>query len=211
MAEVIIRTRIPQYILTILGILLVAEYFLAVGPLTAFREEILRWGTIIYNGSILLGTVMMLRYHGGNIIRPGRETRQRYYSLVAIITFFVFLAVGWGIGLSSKAYVSLYRMTLIPAGATLWGLNLIFSAMGVYRAMRITSLEALALLVGGMAYFLKEMPIVGSIFPSILDIGDWFLVYAMSSAARVAVLTAACITILVSIRMIIGKEKTALV
>jgi hypothetical protein len=172
----------------------------------------LTWGVIIYNFVTLLGSALMLRYHSLRIMKPpSREPWARYYSIVAIAAFFVFLGIGWGMGLSSTQYVTMYMQTVIPATAVLWGLNLIFSTMGVYRAMRISNLEALALLIGGMSYFLKEMPIVCAIFPPMTAVGDWFLRYVMGPAGRVAVLTAALISVVVCIRTIIQKERTAVI
>lgn len=208
--SVLIRTQIPMYIISIIGAILIVEYFVALGPLADFRKEMLTWGVIIYNFVTLLGSALMLRYHSLRVMRPpSREPWARYYSIVAIAAFFVFLAIGYGIGLSSTQYVTMYMQTVIPATTTLWGLNLIFSTMGVYRAMRVSNLEALALLIGAMSYFLKEMPIVCAIFPPMTGIGDWFLRYVMTPAARIAVLTAALISVVVCLRTIIQKERTA--
>ncbi len=212
MAQVTIRTQIPMLILSVVAAILVIEYFVALEPLATFRKELLTWGVIIYNFLMLLGSALMLRYHSLRIVKPPtREPWARYYSLVAIAFFIIFLAMGYGKGLTSTEYVTLYMQTVIPATATLWGLNLIFSTMGVYRAMRITTLEALALLIGGLSYFLKEMPIVCAIYPPMTAIGDWFLMYIMGPAGRVAVLTAALISVVVCLRMIAGREKTAVV
>jgi len=208
MAQVIIRTRIPMAIISVVSTTILLDYFVALDPLVAFRREMLTWGTIIFNFVSLLGCALMLRFHSRRIVKPGRELRDRYYSLIAIAAFIVFLAVGWGMGLTGTEYVTMYMNTVIPATATLWGLNLIFSGMGVYRCMRITSLEALALLIGALSYFLKEMPIICSIFPPMTAIGEWFLLYLMGPAGRVAVLTAALVSVLVCLRMIIWKEKT---
>jgi len=209
---VVIRTQIPMYIISIIAFILLVEYFIALEPLAAFRKEMLTWGVIIYNFVTLLGSALMLRYHSLRIMKPpSREPWARYYSIVAIAAFFVFLGIGWGIGLRSTEYVTMYMQTVIPATATLWGLNLIFSTMGVYRAMRISNLEALALLIGGLSYFLKEMPIICAIFPPMTAIGDWFLRYVMGPAGRVAVLTAALISVVVCIRTIIQKERTAVI
>jgi hypothetical protein len=209
---VVIRTQIPMYIISIIAFILLVEYFIALEPLAAFRKEMLTWGVIIYNFVTLLGSALMLRYHSLRIMKPpSREPWARYYSIVAIAAFFVFLGIGWGMGLTSTQYVTMYMQTVIPATATLWGLNLIFSTMGVYRAMRISNLEALALLIGGMSYFLKEMPIVCAIFPPMTAVGDWFLRYVMGPAGRVAVLTAALISVVVCIRTIIQKERTAVI
>ena len=211
MASVVIRSRIPMFIISIIAIILLAEYFLALDPLAAFRKEMLTWGVIIYNFVTILGSALMLRYHTLRTIKPpSRDPKARYYSIFAIAAFFVYLAIGWGTGLTGTQYVTLYMQSVIPATATLWGLNLIFSTMGVYRAMRITGLEGLALLIGGLSYFLKEMPIVASIFPPITGIGDYFLLYVMTPAGRVAVLTAALISIVVCIRTIIQRERTAI-
>jgi len=211
MANVVIRSQIPMYIISIVAVILLVEYFVALDPLASFRKEILTWGVIIYNFVTILGSALMLRYHSLRAIKPPtRDPKARYYSLIAIAAFFIFLAIGYGMGLSGTQYVTMYMQTVIPATATLWGLNLIFSTMGVYRAMRITRLEGLALLIGGLSYFLKEMPIVCAIFPPMTGIGDWFLKYVMTPAARVAVLTAAMISIVVCIRTIIQKEKTAI-
>lgn len=209
---VVIRTQIPMYVLSIIASILVVEYFVALKPLADFRKEMLTWGIIIFNFVALLGSALMLRFHSLRVMKPpSREPWARYYSIVSITAFIVFLAIGYGMGLRSTQYVTMYMNTVIPAAATLWGLNLIFSTMGVYRAMRVSNLEALALLIGALSYFLKEMPIVCAIFPPMTGIGDWFLRYVMTPAARVAVLTAALISVVVCLRTIIQKERTAAV
>lgn len=198
-----------MFIITIISVLLIIDYFVSVAPLTSFRNEMTVWATIIYNFAAFVGAFTILRYHSRNLIR-GREPLTRVYGLTTIVSFFAFLAVGWGMGLSSKIYVDLYMNTLVPVGATVWGLNFIFSAMGVYRAMRLGSLESLALFLCGMAIFLKEIPLVAYYFPPMVSIGEWVMTYAGGSSYRVGVLTTALAALIIGIRTILHREPSAI-
>ncbi len=209
MSEIVYKYKIPLTIITIISTLLILDYFVSVTFLASFKNQMVIWVTIIYNFAVFVGAFQILRFHSRNIIRSS-EPLTRFYGLATVVSFFAFLAVGWGIGLNSQFYTDLFMNTLIPVGATVWGLNFIFSAMGVYRAMRLGSLEALALFLAGTVYFLKEMPIVAVVFPSIVGIGEWVMTYAGGSSYRVGILTAAMASLIIAIRTILQKEESAI-
>jgi len=209
MSDVIIRTKIPQYILSILALVLMVDYFLKFDPLVAFKTEMLNWATIIFNFAVLVGVVQVMRYAGNQIIRPQRDPLNRYYSSIAVITFLIFIGIGYGFGLNSKLYTDMYMNTVIPVTAMLWGLNLIFSAMGVYRMMRLSSIEAFSLFICGMSYFMKEMPLFSATFPFMMTWGEWIMKYVGGAANTSAILVAALGALIVAIRTIMGQEPTA--
>jgi len=197
---------LPKYIISILALILLVDYFLKIDPIVSFKTEMLSWVTIIFNFAVLVGAVQVLRYAANQVMKPGRDPLNRYYSLVAIASFFIFLGIGWGLGLASTTYTSLYMWTIIPIANMLWGLNLVFSAMGVYRMMRLSSLEAVALFLAGMSYFLKEMPLISAVFPTMMSIGEGIMKYVGGAANIAAILVAALGGLVVALRTIYGRE-----
>jgi hypothetical protein len=204
----IIRRKIPEVILGIIGTLLILEYFIDVTVLTAFKNEITVWSMIIYNFAAILGALVVMRHHGNRIMKS-KEVTEKYLSLVVPISFIAFIAVALLFGATSDLYVDLYTKTLVPIGSCFWGITLFYSFWGAYKTFRINNLDGLALFIFGVIYFLYMTPIVAATFPFIVTLGK-LEGYAIGRIGRPLYVCSALAAIVVGVRSILGKEKSAL-
>ena len=208
MSDVMIRTKIPMYIISGLATLLVIDYFIHIEVLAAFKTEMVAWTVILFNFAALVGAAIVLRLYSTNAM-TSKDTGTRLNGAVAVASFIVFIAVALMYGPNSYEYQIMYTSTIYPIGSCIWGLTFIYSGMAVYRAFKFSSLESIALFLCGVAIFLKEMPIVAAYFPPITGIGEWVMTYAGGSSYRVGILATALGALIVGIRTIMGKETSS--
>ena len=81
-------------------------------------------------------------------------------------------------------------------------------ASSAYRTFRVSSMEAIALIAGGMIYTLRQIPLFQVYTPWIVPLGEWFLLVPNTGGGRGAVIAAALAALVVGIRTLWGKEAT---
>lgn len=209
MSDIMLKSRIPMIITTIIATLLVIDYFVEIEPIIAFRNEMTTWAVIIYSFATFLGSIIMLR-HQGKKATTSKKVWDKFNGTVAVGSFLLFVLIALALGPKNTEYQTLYRATIFPMFSCIWGITFIYSGMAVYRAFRLTSLESIALFLCGTSIFLKEMPIVAAVFPAITPIGEWFITYAGGSTFRVGILSSALGAIIVGIRTIFWRERTSI-
>lgn len=208
-----IRITVPATIATIIGAILIITYFAPpVDALTSFKSTVTTWAVIISSFSIILGAVYFLRYNVRKVSR-GLTTRAAFYSLVSLAAFCVFIIVGLSFpGLqASDQYTMLFMNSLTPIGASVFGICFFYCISSAYRAFKIASWEAIGLLVAGVIYMLRQLPVGPALWPPILPLGEWFLNYPNVGATRGAIIAAAFGAMVVGIRTLLQKEAGVMV
>jgi hypothetical protein len=209
MMSQILKRTIPLAIITIIGTLLVIEFFIADDLLKAFRSNITLWGVIIYNAAAIVGAAFLWINHGKNLISTG-SWEKKLPSAVALVTFLIVIGIAAFYGPSSSQYNTMYGTTLAEIMLTTFGIIYIYTIESAYRAFRIKTIDAAALFVSGLSYFLREIPLMVAWVPAIVPISDWILNYPSRGALAVGVLTAAIGAIMVGVRTIAQREPSVM-
>lgn len=202
-----VRRIIPLFIISIIGTLLILEYFLNIPALTVFKAEMSLWSIIIYNGAALIGAAFFWMTHGKKLISKVEDMQAKINSSAAIITFVLVVLLAVIYGPRSTAYNKLYSNVLLEVSLTTFGIIFIYSVEASYQALRLTKIDSLALFVSGVSYLLREIPLVVSLIPAVIPFSTWIMNYPAKGALAVGVLSAAVGSLMVGIRTIAQRER----
>lgn len=104
MSKRIYQRQIPLLLVSIITGIFIAEYFLVGTPLTALKNELTTWGTIISLFILLFGNLMLLTSHIRRLGQRERLPTKEYFRSVVLIAFiavFFILAFASGPKLTS--------------------------------------------------------------------------------------------------------------
>jgi len=202
----VIRTDIPLLIIFFSGIVLIASYFFPITQLSLAEKELSRWGIILNAWAMGLGATSLYRWHVGEIIKktPGRWM----YSVWLIIVMSVFIVVGFVWTPSHRVFVWLGDAFYLPIEAAMNALLAFFILTASHRALRARGWEAAILLLAACILTMTNAPIGEAIWGGIPVIGKWILDIPNTAASRGMIICVAVGTIALSIRTLLGYERT---
>jgi hypothetical protein len=210
------RRQIPLLITFLTGLAILISFFIPHNPFNQVQDIVLDWFIIISGFAMLLGIHSLLRKH---ITHIQRKDEGWGYSL--ILTFF-FLGVfivgiisaaqykGFSLKPGSSMYY-VYSYMVIPLSATMFSLLAFFIASAAYRAFRAHKLNASLLLVAAVVVMLGRVPIIENVFFKFLSrFSDWFMLVPQMAAKRGIQIGVALGMFAMSLRIILGIERTYL-
>ncbi len=200
--------RASSTVLFIASIILLVEYSWKDATLTAISTELNNWAVVIGAFALGLGAYSLIMRHGRIIYR--RDSMWPY-STVLLISMVTFIVVGLTTGsITSSQYNWIYTTIIQPVSSTLYGMNAFFIASASYRAFKARSIEALLLLIAAIFLMLLNAPIGGVIHPILPRIGKIIWDFAGATGMRAILIGIGIGTLALSLRIIIGQEKTPL-
>jgi len=176
----------------------------------AFAEMLRTWGIIVYNISLGLGAVFLLRSHSKNVQKKGRNW---YYSGWLIISFAVMLLTGLmgyistGAQANNPIYSWVFTHIYTPLGATLYAITGFYIFSAAYRAFRARNVDAALMLIAGCFVILSNAPVGEVIWSGIPTIGSWFKFTGQIPGMRTFALVGALGMIAYGFRALLGKER----
>lgn len=208
------KKEIPLAITFITGLIIVVTFFIPHQPLGTMQQRLLLWYSIVLGFTMLLGMDSLLR---SNIRKIAKRSTGWPFALVLIIGFLGTLAAGIYTWATSESLLSLgssfmyvYTYFIIPLQATMFSLLAFFIASAAYRAFRARTLEATLLLITAAIVMLGRVPIGAEIWDKFPLIQDWIMEIPQMAAKRGIVIGVALGTIAMSLRVILGLERTYL-
>jgi len=109
-----------------------------------------------------------------------------------------------------SSFMYVYTYFIIPLQATMFSLLAFFIASAAYRAFRARTLEATLLLITAAIVMLGRVPIGAEIWDKFPLIQDWIMEVPQMAAKRGIFIGIALGTIAMSLRVILGLERTYL-
>jgi hypothetical protein len=217
------KKEIPLAITFLTGVIIVVTFFIPHQPLGSMQQRLLIWYSIVLGFTLLLGIDSLLR---SNIQKIMRRSPGRGYALVVIIGFLITMISGIYTWVVTKNLLSLgssfmfiYTYLIVPLQATMFSLLAFFIASAAYRAFRARTLEATLLLVTAAIVMLGRVPIGDEIWKHIpyihnvvmlSSIQNWVMEIPQMAAKRGIFIGVAMGTIAMSLRVILGLERTYL-
>jgi len=201
------KDTIPMLIASIIGILIIVEYFAPpILILTDVKGSFTSWSVIIGAFTMLLGVVYLIRFHALRISKLGL-TQEGPYSTITLATLFLFIVVGFGFGGTGSAEYTLIFMNIMkPIASITRGICFFYCISAAYRGFKLSSWDASSLFIAGILYTLRQIPIGPATWAPIAPIGDWILNYPNVAAARGAIVATALGSIVIALRTLYGKE-----
>ncbi|MCL6466327.1 MAG: hypothetical protein K6T77_06185 [candidate division WOR-3 bacterium] len=230
------QRSIPLFIVLFTALLLIVAFFIPHKPFGDLESRFLNWYAIISGFTFLLGLDSLTRHH---LLKVIRREKGWFYSLLLVLSLFATLTVGlysW-VKFSSPfalraPFMWLYKYMIIPLQATMFATLAFFIFSAAYRAFRIRNLGATLLLIAACLVMLGNVPLGSSIWQRIsqlvhlvfpntrLDllyqielfaqVKDWLMAIPQAAAGRGIGIGLALGGIAMSLRIILGIERTYL-
>jgi len=202
-----VKREIPILICFITGIIVILEFFIPHPPFDKINETCMNWVMIISGFAMLLGIGNLIRV---NFLRISRQTPGWGYNLLLIISIFIMpIAAYKGGGIEAGTpFNYLYMNVYIPLSSTMFSLLAFFIASAAFRAFKARTKEATLLLVAAFLVMLGRVPIGQKIWKEIPHISTWIMNYFNTAGQRAIMIGAALGVISVSIKILLGIERT---
>jgi hypothetical protein len=190
-------------------VLMFVEYFFFADT-WSLAETIRTWAVIVYNISLGLGAIQLLRQHTLNLQRK----RDNYgYSAVVLAFFAIMFLTGMagylatGQQTDNGIYNWLFINVYTPLGATLYPITGFYIFSAAYRAFRARNIDAALMLIAGCFVILSNAPVGEAIWPGFATIGEWFKFTGQIPGMRTFAMVGALGMIAYGFRALLGKER----
>ena len=176
----------------------------------SLAETIRTWAVIVYNISLGLGAIQLLRQHTLNLQRK----RDNYgYSAIVLAFFALMFLTGMmgylatGQQTDNGIYNWLFINVYTPLGATLYPITGFYIFSAAYRAFRARNIDAALMLIAGCFVILSNAPVGEAIWPGFATIGEWFKFTGQIPGMRTFAMVGALGMIAYGFRALLGKER----
>ncbi len=162
------RNKIPSFIVTIIGLVLIAEYFVDAPFLSSLASEFKNWGVILGAAAIVLGIVNI-------VVVNVRAVRNRKADRVSTSLLFVALAVFGSLGIIKGTelpfYQTMYTNMYIPMATTIFSMKIFYMLSAAYRSFVAKRGEATVMLGISLITLVTVVSIGEQIFPCPCNFG----------------------------------------
>jgi hypothetical protein len=203
------RRELPTIILSACGVLMLLAFFTPFEAFTTIKGTLTAWTIVISATSTWLGFAYM-SYAQYRMLQRNPVLTQKIYFVTPFAFFLLFLVVGVSFpgDVSSPQYLWLLSSIYQQVGATVYAVMFFTLASSAYRTFTVASTEAVALLLGGTIYMLRQIPLFPAFAPWLVPLGEWILLVPNVGGGRGAVICAALAALVVGIRTLWGREIT---
>jgi hypothetical protein len=200
------KTQLPVVIAFLSGFIMILAFFSANPGIVDFSQNLLTWVTIVGGISLLLGIVSILKVNLKIISEKGKD-----WWLKLILVLFVFgMSISgllWGIQ-EKTPFDWLFQNIQSPMMSTMFSILAFFIASAAYRAFRARSREATILLFTSVIVMLGRIPLGQYLWDKFPDCADWIMAYPNLAVQRGIIIGAALGAAAMSLRIILGIERT---
>jgi len=190
-------------------VIMFLEFFFFAGG-WSFAEMLRTWGIIVFNMSLGLGAVFMVRSHSKTVISKGKNWQFSGWLLISLAVMLLTGLMGYafsGAPADNSIYGWLFIHIYTPLGATLYAITGFYIFSAAYRAFRARNLDAALMLIAGCFVILSNAPIGEVIWSGIPIIGTWFKFTGQIPGMRTFSMVAAFGMLAYGFRALLGKER----
>ncbi len=203
------RRELPTIIVSACGVIMLLSFFTTFEVFTTIKATLTAWTIVIASTSTWLGFAYM-SYAQYRTYKRDPTTSQLIYFATPFVFFLLFLVVGFSFpgDVNSPQYLWLLSSIYQQVGATVYAVMFFTLASSAYRTFTVASIEATALLLSGVIYTLRQIPLFPYFAPWLMPLGEWILLVPNVGGGRGAVICAAMAALVVGIRTLWGREMT---
>lgn len=201
------KRTLPVLVSAVVGLILLADYFLKVPILKQPATEIQDWGLIVSAFALALAAVNLLRIHAKRIVK---KDRQSVHSGILIAALLVTAFSGIFMGTSSEIFKFIFDSTFTPLAAVFYAMTAFHLASASYRAFRAKNLQAVALLLSGVLLMLGRAPIGEVIWKGFPTVADWITNVVNLAGSRGILISTAVGTVGAGLRILAGIDRSHL-
>lgn len=208
------KRQIPILITFVTGIVCVIAFFIPHRPFGDLQQRFLVWYAIVAGFTMVLGLDSLIKYNAKKI----QQRKKGWpYSFVLLFGLALVLVTGFQSWFQydtpvelQSSFMWVYIHMIVPLQATMFALLAFFIASAAYRAFRARTFEATLLLIAAAIVMLGRVPVGKMIWDRIPDISDWLLNVPQLAAKRGIYIGAYLGGVVMSLRIILGIERTYL-
>ncbi|MEW6523807.1 MAG: hypothetical protein AB1445_09610 [Bacillota bacterium] len=169
------------------------------------------WRTFMVQVAVFLGAINLTRLHANNI----RRRREHWiFSVICIVVLWSYMALGMlGNGLFTSGgnnlptYRWIHDAMLVPIDSAIFSLLAFFIASAAYRAFRVRTREATAMLVVAVIIMLSNVPVGEVIWSKFPTLGQWILKFPNAAGMRGIQIGVFLGTFAATLRLFLGLER----
>ena len=209
------KKQLPLFIVFFMGVLMALQYFVPHHFSQRVYDIYIDWAIVIGIFGAFLGYYSFFRVHFHKMLR---RTSNWEFSAVTVLTCLIMVIAAMIDGRSSGSFfMNMFLYTSAAVNATVFSLLAFYISSAAYRAFRARSVQAGALLIAAVIMMLGRVPIGDQLsfwtawgLPSINDISQWILNVPNLAAKRAIALGVGLGSLLFSLKIILGMERTYL-
>jgi len=206
MMSTAMKREIPLVMVTVLGIIMVLDYYVTIPAINAMASTFQEWTAIVFGFAMCLGAVSLFRYNLKMLIQktPGKW----WFALCTISAFSITLISGLiGPWTTHWVFSWMYNYTYVPPAGTLYGMLSFYILSAGYRAVKVRNIESAAFAICAWFMIMKNAPIAQTIWIGFFNIGDWISKIPSAAGWRAFYIGAAIGTVALGIRTFIWRER----
>ena len=229
-----LKRNLPLVIVFTTATVLIIAFFIPHRPFGDLEPRLLNWYAIVSGFTFLLGLDSLTRHH---LTRVFRRSQGWPHSLLLVLSLLATMGLGFYSWIRFQSpfalrapFMWLYTYMIIPLQATMFASLAFFIVSAAYRAFRIRNFAATLLLVAAILVMLGNVPLGSSVWRGFSQlthtiipgvdatrlgdlevfaaVKDWLMAIATASAIRGIGIGIALGGIAMSLRIILGIERT---
>ncbi len=202
------KKKLPVVITTVVGILMIADYFLNIPVINTVSASLKSWGVIVSTFALGLGSVNLV---GVNVRRlKSKEEKSKWQSFVLLATVVITSFCGVFLGMNSDAAVFMFEGIIKPVDTAMFSMLAFFIGSAAYRAFRFRNAESSILLVVAVIVLLGQIPAGEALFPMLPKPAQWIMQSLNVPGQRGIIISAGIAFVGFSLRVILGLERSHL-
>ncbi len=199
------KKEIPTAIIFLVGIIIIAAYYFDIPFITAASNNLQNWGVIVSAFALGLAAVNLLRIH---VTKISRKQKGWVFSIILLAAMLITIVIGVTTGINSEAYRIFLVTPRTALGATIYSLLGFYIASAAYRAFIAKNTDAIILLVSAVLVLFGQTPYGEMVWGRFPDVVAWIMNVPNMAAQRGIIIGAAVGAIALSLRIMLGLEKT---
>lgn len=198
------KRELPILLASIMGLLMIVEYFFRVPIVAAAAKEMQNWVVIVAAFALALAAINLAISHSRNIAdkKPGAV-----HSMLLLVTMAFTTVCGIFLGTGSAGFKVVFDGVIVPAASAFYAMACFHVASAAYRAFRAHNAHAFALLVTGVLLMLGRAPIGAVMFPWLPGVTNWIMQVVNLAGMRGIMISSAIGVVCVSARILLGIDR----
>ena len=202
-------TEAPMIIGSIMGVILILEYFLTIPVLATIGSNLRQWGIIVAGFALMLAALNLVRIH---LLRlsESKDAEEKIFSIVLLAGLFSITISGIGFGQETAVFRFLFDDMVVPLGATIFASLIFFIVSASFRAFRARNLDATLLLVAGVLIMLGKAPVGEVVWAQFPALAEWIQDYPNLAGNRGILIGTGVGTVALGLRILTGLDRSHL-
>jgi uncharacterized membrane protein YidH (DUF202 family) len=209
--SVLIRTKIPQTIASVIIAVILLDYFLTlpagIGNLITSLQQ---WVIILAGFSLILGVLNLIRLHIPRIQDEKRTMEDRLMSVWLIVAMLITIVVGVGFGTGSTSYIFIIHNVLGRLAIAGWSIMGFYYVAAIFRTLRATSLEGAIVAIAAFLVITRNTPLITGLIPWWEKPGSWVMDVPSVAGMRGMIIGVGVGVLATGIRQLLQIERGAI-